>query len=311
MSAYIQPADDVLRDTNDIGQIGEGGDGAVHVFRGAPGHAFAVKYYKGEETTTYINECNTLTLLKDLRSPQAPPVIEIFAADDPSTPHHRRIVLEYCPAGDLREYGLMHHKFQQRVEEVTLWRFYRNLVDGLAFLHSGYGTRHYGSTWRPIVHRDIKPSNILLRLTGWNLAVPHQVVLADFGRAAFFNLHEPFFEGGTPNYTPPEQPYAGTEGDVWGVGAIMHFLALGKPPIADASEWPRRAPMSDDDWREIPRKAYPLVPKYSSQLDRLVLRALAFNPLERWTAMQLVQANWPVGTADDEADVPMTILDEE
>ena len=86
------------------------------------------------------------------------------------------------------------------------------------------------------MHRDIKPENILLRPGPRTHKVHHDrepfpdVVLADFGHATHRQFeYTPY---GTSLWNPPELPRSSPKGDLWSVGAVIHFLVHGKAPIA-------------------------------------------------------------------------------
>ncbi len=93
------------------------------------------------------------------------------------------------------------------------------LLDGLETVHrAGY------------LHRDIKPSNIMLRPDG-------SPVLLDFGsaRSALGRGTRTVTSLVTPGYAPYEQYYNdGNQGpwtDIYALGAIMHQIVAGKPPV--------------------------------------------------------------------------------
>ncbi len=67
-----------------------------------------------------------------------------------------------------------------------------------------------------IVHRDVRPGNVLLGTT--------RIVLGDFGTATL---------DGDPAYTAPEREQGhppGPAGDLWSLGATLHFAVQGRPP---------------------------------------------------------------------------------
>jgi hypothetical protein len=93
------------------------------------------------------------------------------------------------------------------------------LLDGLEAVHrAGY------------LHRDIKPSNVMLRPDG-------RPVLLDFGsaRSALSRGTRAVTSLVTPGYAPYEQYYNdGNQGpwtDIYALGAILHQIVAGKPPI--------------------------------------------------------------------------------
>jgi serine/threonine protein kinase len=104
------------------------------------------------------------------------------------------------------------------------------IAHALAYAHEAVDMRG-----RPlgIVHRDIKPSNVLVSWTG-------DVRLGDFGVALAAERSYQTRGGvarGTPLYMAPEQAIrAAVDGraDVFALGCVLHELAAGHSPLADA-----------------------------------------------------------------------------
>ncbi|KAJ9649427.1 hypothetical protein H2199_000202 [Coniosporium tulheliwenetii] len=180
---------------------------------------------------------------------------------------------------------------------------------------AGNATSHPGEY--PLIHRDIKHENVLLA----GKFVPDSpypypaVKLVDFGLAVLFqpgkSNKDYEFTGGTPGWQPPETPIATPAGDVWSVGAIVHFLALARPPIANLREF--RAEYSDADeiermdpnffYRNVPREVTQICAltgheysgkfgdrAYSRELNTWMSKALAENAKERVKSADLRDA---------------------
>ena len=122
-----------------------------------------------------------------------------------------------------------------------------------------------------LVHRDIKPQNLLVRRDG-------VVKIADFGIARTLQATQLTEVGtvlGTAAYLAPEQA-AGERvmpaADIYSLGAVAYELLTGRTPyefesLADLAQKQRQPP---PPMRDVP-----------PEVERAVLRALAFKPSDR------------------------------
>jgi serine/threonine protein kinase len=139
------------------------------------------------------------------------------------------------------------------------------IMDVLQELHS----RH-----PPVMHRDIKPANIIL--------TPNQTaVLVDFGLT---KLYDPGKDTSTliravsVGFSPVEQYIGKTspQSDMYALAATMYFLLTQTTPPASIDR-------SLQDFLVAPRVLNPLI---SPRVERVLLKALAVDPDERYQSMQ-------------------------
>ena len=158
---------------------------------------------------------------------------------------------------------------------------FRKVCDAVAFAHA-----------RGVLHRDLKPENVMVGEFG-------EVVLMDWGIAWSMDLGPLADESatnrrgeiaGTPAFMSPEQAAGAPNGldvrsDVYSLGAVLYTLLTGEAPYRV---------MTEEVLESVQRGA--LVPPQQRQpglpaeLDRVVLRAMALRPEDRYpTALALLE----------------------
>ena len=128
-----------------------------------------------------------------------------------------------------------------------------------------------------VVHRDIKPQNILLESTG-------DVKIMDFGIARLEEMKGMTSTGtvmGTPDYMSPEQAQ-GIEldhrTDIYSTGVVLFEVFCGRLPFqADSA-----LAVLNKHIREQPPKPSSLHQHIPPELDRILLKAMAKNPAQRY-----------------------------
>lgn len=195
------------------------------------------------------------------------------------------LYFEHCRGGDL-------HRCiptKNYVSEDFIWHIFIQLADALAFLHYGISRRdpYPPSGWQRVIHRDIKPENIFLRRPIEHKHQVPDVVLGDFGLATLQEVSEGC---GTDVWVAPEGSIT-KQGDVWGLGAVIHALAHGRGPVARTPppEWPRgREALEDWLWHPKARKPKPMSCKYSCTLNTNMMDCLVIDPKKRVSSKELL-----------------------
>jgi serine/threonine-protein kinase len=130
-----------------------------------------------------------------------------------------------------------------------------------------------------VVHRDVKPENVLL--------ADGRAVVADFGIARAITsagterLTETGIALGTPQYMSPEQGSCGDvlpTSDVYALGCVLYEMLVGEPPFSGPNAM---AVIAKHAMAEVPAMRV-VRPAVTPEVERLVRRALAKSPADRW-----------------------------
>jgi len=136
-----------------------------------------------------------------------------------------------------------------------------------------------------VVHRDLKPENLMICNDG-------SIRIMDFGIAKYEGQRRLTFGGftpamGTPDYMAPEQ-VRGKRGDrrtdIYSLGAILYEMVTGSVPFEGATPFIiMNSRVSGDP--PAPREKNPEI---SPQVEEIILKAMARNPMERYqTALEM------------------------
>lgn len=139
---------------------------------------------------------------------------------------------------------------------------------------------------REIIHRDVKPQNIVITPEG-------EIKVTDFGIAragAATPMTQTGSIMGTAQYISPEQAQGRIvqrTSDIYSLGVVLYEMLTGRPPfsgenpVSIAFKQVHEQPIS-------PRKINPDIPE---SLERVILRSLAKNPVDRYQSALQVQAD--------------------
>ncbi len=129
-----------------------------------------------------------------------------------------------------------------------------------------------------VVHRDICPSSMII-------TEKNRLKLSDFGLAKMYadpSLTQTGTVVGSVDYTSPEQVKGITtldeRTDIYSIGVILYELAAGQKPFASKSQFE----VMQAHVEKEPPPPVELNPELSSELNNVILRALAKAPTERF-----------------------------
>ncbi len=138
-----------------------------------------------------------------------------------------------------------------------------------------------------VLHRDIKPSNIMISNDA-------HVYLADFGLARMAQAGESTLSQdmliGTPQYISPEQAKGeaiSERSDIYSLGVVLFEMLVGRVPFSADTPY---SIIHDHIYAPLPMPRS-LNPNLSPELERVLLKALAKDPADRFaSARELMSA---------------------
>jgi serine/threonine-protein kinase len=195
------------------------------------------------------------------------------------------LVFEFVDGADAKTaFGAARRSHVATSDSVTLY-----VVAEIArALHYAHGLRDAGGHPLGIVHRDVTPSNLMLSWRG-------EVKLADFGIARAALRDERTSTGvikGKEGYFPPERD-ATPASDIYSLGATLHALAAGKPPLTTTIEMGQR----------FAGGRLPIDRSISPPLAKLVEACMDLEPRNRPSAADLHAAASRLAGADPARDL--------
>ncbi|WP_432995892.1 Stk1 family PASTA domain-containing Ser/Thr kinase [Dactylosporangium sp. CA-233914] len=159
-----------------------------------------------------------------------------------------------------------------------------------------------------IIHRDIKPGNVMLTQTG-------QVKVMDFGIARALasgatTMTQTSAVIGTAQYLSPEQARGepvDARSDVYATGCVLFELVCGHPPFVGDNP----VSVAYQHVREDPRPPSSSNRDVTPDIDAVVLKALAKNPLNRYQSAGEMRADVMRAAAGRPVSAPPVMTEEE
>jgi beta-lactam-binding protein with PASTA domain/tRNA A-37 threonylcarbamoyl transferase component Bud32 len=205
-----------------------------------------------------------------------PAIVAVYDTGEETAPTGETlpfIVMEFVSGRTLKEVLAAEGRLQpRRAMEISA-----DICAALEFSH-----RH------GIIHRDIKPGNVMMTQNG-------QVKVMDFGIARALasgatTMTQTSAVIGTAQYLSPEQARGeavDARSDVYAAGCVVFELLCGHPPFVGDSP----VSVAYQHVREDPRAPSEINPDVNSDVDAIVLKALAKNPLNRYQSAQEMRAD--------------------
>jgi serine/threonine protein kinase len=252
-----------------VEKLGEGGMGVVYKAEDTKLQRFvALKFLPphvsdDEATRRFVNEAHAVSALDH------PNICAIYEIDQ--TPEGQMFIAMPCYEGA---------SLQSIIKRGPL--ALEEAVDIASQAAKGLAKAHE----RGIVHRDVKPGNILVTNDGL-------AKIVDFGLAKLATQTRLTRLGttlGTVMYMSPEQASgleADERSDIWSLGAVLYEMVTGRPPFAGEHE----QAIIYSILNETPEPVERLTPGAPKDLERIVKKALAKDPAQRYQRMNEMAAD--------------------
>jgi serine/threonine protein kinase len=210
--------------------------------------------------------------------------------------------MEYLHGEDLRQ---IVRELERRNEKLPLEHALEIVMGAAAGLHFAHDKRRPDGVSLGIVHRDVSPANIVVTYDGG-------VKLVDFGiakLAADPELSQRYALKGKLAYMSPEQLHnlpVDRRSDVFALGIVLYEITTHTRLFKGATEVQTMKAVMEG---VVPSPSS-LLPGYPPALERIVLRALAMNPDERYQSGRELQIDLEAFVLDQRIRVSPTALAE-
>ncbi|GAA2718824.1 Stk1 family PASTA domain-containing Ser/Thr kinase [Actinocorallia aurantiaca] len=187
------------------------------------------------------------------------------------------IVMEYVEGHTLRELIRPENGAERRLRPERALEIVDGILLALDYSHRG-----------GIVHRDIKPANVMLTRN-------HEVKVMDFGIARAMSDSAATMTAtaqviGTAQYLSPEQARGervDARSDLYSTGCVLYELLTARPPFQGDSP----VAIAYQHVREEPIPPSRLDPEIPQWADRIVLKAMAKDPANRYQSASEFRAD--------------------
>jgi serine/threonine protein kinase len=272
-------------------QVGKGGQ--AYVFRAYDSRRradVAVKISHGNHSEDkdagrhFRREAKTLARLKH------PNIVRFYSFEQDGDDVF--IVMEYVRGKTLQE--LIDTQGPLPIADVK--QLMREVGHALDYAHS-----------RKIIHRDIKPTNVMVRTDGTYL-------LSDFGIAKMSDsTTRTLVPLGTPAYMSPEQfrnERVDKRSDVYSLGAVLYKAITGRLPFTgEQGKGSTEEERLRDEHLNMPvPDPRALRPEFPEEASRVIKRALATEPGDRWQNMTDFLQAWEQAWGPDKLEPGTTRL---
>lgn len=204
---------------------------------------------------TQLDHCNVVKLVRVMEGPR-----------------HLHLVMEFVDGPSL--YSYLKHKESKRLTEADAKEIFKQLMDGLAYLHE-----------KGVAHRDLKLQNVLLDQK-------RVVKIIDFGFSTqVAGDRKVKMYCGTPNYMAPEiverKEYLGSPADIWAAGVLLFAMLCGEFPFKGLSD--------RELYKRIQVGVFQVPPHVSAQARELITSMLTVDPEARPVAKTVLASPWLTG----------------
>src|SRR4029079_16310852 len=209
---------------------------------------------------------------KNVAALRHPNIVQVYDFDvHNGTPY---MVMEYIEGGTLKSHLEDLAKAGKQLSIAEAVHVVSEVGKALSYAHS-----------HQMIHRDVKPANVLMEVGG-------RIILTDFGIAKILTGPSYTVTGatiGTPAYMSPEQGL-GRPGDhrsdIYALGVMLYQLATGQLPYE--ADTPLAVMLKHvNEPLPLPRTFKPDMPE---GLERIILKAMAKNPADRFQAADEMRA---------------------